>query len=274
MTTMLRLFGLQDVGRVDVGVEIEMEGTNLPRDLDHLGWDTKNDGSLRGESAEYVLAVPMKLVDAKTAVTDIYSKFANRNNRCRINPSDRCGVHIHINCQRDTIEQVMKFATLYLLLENLLVRWCGDDREGNLFCLRTCDAEALITVLLHDKRIGRLRGVLSDRYRYASINFTSLQKFGSVEFRALNTPDNAQRIIDWMDMLMRIKQYALNTESSSDLVMQCSARGVKNYVSEIFGEELTRKLICPDMEELVMDGVRSIQALAFTTFPFDGKDAF
>lgn len=42
------------------GIEIEVEGVNLPAVANNV-WTTTHDGSLRGESAEYVLKKPLDI---------------------------------------------------------------------------------------------------------------------------------------------------------------------------------------------------------------------
>src|SRR5690554_4898477 len=106
----------------DVGVEIEVEGSNLPRTGEH--WIVTQDGSLRGESCEYVLRQPLSLPETKEALAYLSRRYEETG--AEIADSPRCGVHIHVNCQELTIIQLYNFMTLYLILEDLLVRWCGE----------------------------------------------------------------------------------------------------------------------------------------------------
>lgn len=56
----------------DVGVEIEMEGYNIPhRDLMPYIWKREVDHSLRGESAEFVMRQPVKLKDLRGVLENL-----------------------------------------------------------------------------------------------------------------------------------------------------------------------------------------------------------
>lgn len=259
----IEFYPLNDVNDREVGIEVEMEGNNLH--FDGLSyWRITDDGSLRGESAEYVLKAPVKRQLAHARVDYLYRKLENISN---IQPSDRCGVHIHINCQHLTFEQTYNFIILYLIFEDLLVHWCGEDREGNLFCLRASDAEYLIMSLISDKRNGIIRATANpDMFRYASMNLSALRKYGSIEFRALRTPKDGQVIKDWIDMLLAVKDKALSVENPIDFVSNCSLKGGLEFTRDVFGVELTKKLMCPDIDDVIMNGVRRVQALAYTPF--------
>jgi len=84
--------------RGDVGVEIEVEGNNLPQyDLD--GWRVEHDGSLRGESAEYVFGRPRYVNEAKAFVDELCKTLEP----CDIQDSGRGGIHVHVNIRDLTI---------------------------------------------------------------------------------------------------------------------------------------------------------------------------
>jgi len=111
----------------EVGIEVELEGRHLNFEGD-LFWNVTNDGSLRGNSGEWVLRDPVSRKDIAKAVQSLIKMHEPTMNRpYEIDCSDRCGVHIHINCQQLTFIQTMCFLTLYLAFEDVLMRFCGAD---------------------------------------------------------------------------------------------------------------------------------------------------
>src|SRR3546814_17797876 len=91
-------------------------------------WNNERDGSLQGaETAEYVLKKPSSLKEVRTALDYIDLMYKAPNTQ--VDDTVRAGVHVHVNCQHLTMTQLYSFMTFYLILENVLVGWCGQDRK-------------------------------------------------------------------------------------------------------------------------------------------------
>ena len=243
----------------EIGIEIEMEGQNLKID-DILGWRAVHDGSLRGESIEYVLKTPK----SRNKV-DYYLKIlqeALKNSWSILLPSNRCGIHIHINCQKLTTQQVFNFIILYLIFEDVLVKFCGKEREGNTFCLRAKDAEALIDALIIAKKEGSLRRLQHDNYRYASINISSIGKYGSLEFRAMRSLENFNEINPWINILLCIKDKSLEFNQSKEIIEAFSMNGYNRFSRQIFGNYFNLIKV-ENMNDLIVEGARRVQDIAF-----------
>ncbi|MHA2066534.1 MAG: amidoligase family protein, partial [Candidatus Thorarchaeota archaeon] len=179
-----------------------------------------------------------------------------------INESQRAGVHVHVNVQPFTFKKTLTYAILYLILEELLVKWCGEDREGNLFCLRASDAEILIHGLTKSVARNSFRTVQDQRYRYASLNMTSLSKYGSLEFRAMRSTADFGAIRTWVEMLLKIKDQSLMFNEPRHIIEAASEDGGQLFVNTIMGE-YAELLQCPNMDDIVMDGIRRVQHLVF-----------
>jgi hypothetical protein len=253
------MFRLRKVGG-EVGIEIEIEGIRLPGHVAKY-WHVEGDGSLRGDGFEYV-SQPLPVDQVQTALVHLWETF--KANRSSLKPSDRCGVHIHLNMQTWTFQQTMTFICLYLVLEDLLVRWCGEDREGNLFCLRGKDAEYIYDILIQGQQRGTFRGLhgLNGDMRYSSINLNSLRKFGTLEFRALRTPKDYKTIQLWAEMLLKIREASKDFSIPPAVVEGVSMEGGQSFVDMVMGK-YAKELICPNMDVLMMNGVRRIQEIAY-----------
>lgn len=262
MTTILRQYGLRDVGKREVGIEIEVEGARLPTVEVPASWRAMGDGSLRGEGLEYVLTSPVLRKDVPQVLEDLMEVF--RLNKSKINDSDNCGVHIHINCQQMETNDVLKFACLYLLMEEILVSLCGQNRAGNLFCLRAKDAEGLVFKLCEAKRSMNLNGLQSDEVRYSSMNMASLSKFGTIEFRAMRTPQDFRNLTQWVNILLTVKDASQMFNEIRDMVESVSREGAQRFLEMVFGVKEAYAMLVPDAEDMLMRGVRLVQEIAYT----------
>ena len=250
-----------------IGIEIEMEGEVLPANFPKW-WSGVGDGSLRGVALEYVLKVPCERGKVLGRLEWLQDRLAKTAGTVLI-PSDRCGVHIHVNCQEMTSLQVINFAILYLIFEDVLVKWCGEQREGNLFCLRASDADRIIQGLIICRREDRLNHMQCDEYRYGAINLSAIAKYGSVEFRAMQTPKDFKHINTWAQMLLKVQDASLAYKEPHEIIEHVSMRGSDHLLRQVF-QEYTKALKCPEMDGLILEGVRRVQEIAYT--PIGKKD--
>lgn len=263
MSTIADFFGVSAVkdGR-EVGIEIEMEGEALPTSSPPTGWKAEADGSLRGNSCEMVFRRPEPRQEIRGRLSALSSYMKKIGTR--LAETDRCGVHIHVNVQEFSMQQTFNFILLYLLFEEVLVHYCGETREGNLFCLRAKDASHLIQQLRICKAKGRLDLIANDTFRYASINMAALSKYGSLEFRALKTPDDIMEIEDWANMMLALKDYSIKIGDAREIVEGFSMTGEKAFLRRVFGSALAKKLQCDGYEAMLRDGARRIQDICYT----------
>lgn len=245
----------------EIGIEIEAEGANLTNGRELIkNWKCVHDGSLRGESIEYVLKVPVKRGEVNKNLKELCTEL--KNNNAVVNDSDRCGVHVHINCQDLTVKQVLNFILLYYVFEDVLVKYCGDSREGNLFCLRTCDAEALLHAVYNCQKLQSFNHMHGDIFRYASCNISALFKYGTLEFRSLKTPKNFMEIEEWVELLLKVKDHSLKIVDSRDIVESFTGTGGGAFLEEVFGK-LSKVLKFDDTRFLLHEAVRRIQYICY-----------
>jgi hypothetical protein len=248
----------------EIGCEIEMEGRalQLPAAAMRGKWRQTEDGSLRGEGIEYVLPLPVSRATLARRLQQLKQNWDKYG--ASPQPSDRCGVHIHINCQSMTREEMFKFVTLYLVMEEILLAWCGPSRQGNLFCLSANDAPYLVQSLAADRHMGIIPRDDGDT-RYAALNTESLRKYGSLEFRAMQTPDDIMRILLWVDALLAIRDFSQTVEYHRELVEMGSRLGWESYAKRILGDALYQEF-CPNpnvVARRMLKGVRMAQIVAF-----------
>lgn len=249
----------------DYGVELEVEGDNLPTDIvPRKRWRMDEDGSLRGESYEYVMPVPLSLEETKAAIYDLRDYFDL--NDATIHNSVRAGTHVHVNVQDFTMKQMFTFITLFFLLEEPLVEYCGETRVGNLFTLRgTIDAEYVMFQLKEAIRTKDLHVLDSSLLRYCSLNVCSLFKYGSIEFRSMRGVQTFDDVYEWVEVLDELKKSSFLFNSPDSIVSNFSGEGEDNFIRKVLPTKHHLIEAIPNYRRKIRQGVRRIQMLAFAT---------
>lgn len=252
------------------GLEIEVEGRNLPNDLETIKWKRVNDGSLRGaESAEYVFAEPLGYEKLVQALDELQREFDR--NGSRIDDSIRTSVHLHVNVSDLTVKQLYQFLCLYYMFEETLTQFAGPARIGNVFCLQAADAEFIVEQLVDAARKDRYFPGMTENNRYAAANLVAVAKFGSLEFRALRGTVDKKLILDWVNLIVRLKDYAIQKANPPQLIEEMSILGPQQLAREVFGKYVDRLNI---NERLIRDGMRLAQEVAYSIEWLDNDPGF
>lgn len=246
----------------DVGVEIEVEGEYLPSSL-QVGryWHTTYDGSLADCGREYVMKQPQGIGFARCALK--YFGICCKQNKAVLHDSIRAGVHVHINVQDLTRKELFNFIILFVIFEEALVRYCGSNREGNLFCLRIRDAQYLLHLLVDVANTGHLHHFDDDEYRYGAMNVKAVVEHGSLEFRSMRSTENMKAIGDWADMLLHLREYAKKYKDPRDIVNQFSGIKAADFALKVFGSLAGHIVTQHDLQETCLRGVRHAQDIAY-----------
>lgn len=240
--TPYRYFGMKEQGGL-FGVEVEVEGLNLPRAIE--GFDVKDDGSLRGESAEYVFSSSKSFVETLRALNKLSKSFDNS----KLDMSFRTSVHVHVNVQNLNHNQLCKFLYLAFLFENPLVNFCGPSRVGNRFCLRVVDSFYKIGELeqIFEKGFQYIQD--QGRVKYSAINLHTIAKFGSVEFRSMRGTISYDVLSKWIKMLNALYIYSQQKEVTIKGIADSFCNDPITLGKEVFGEELFSLLEYKQMRE-------------------------
>jgi hypothetical protein len=167
-------------------------------------WNNWKDGSLRNYGMEYVLKKPLNYEEIPIAL-DEFKKFAKK---VPFLPDPvKCSDHVHLNFMNETGQTLGNFLTLYLLYENLLIRYCGPNRLSNMFCLPVKDAEdnldniLQILDLVKNKNRGIKNLVNEESCKYGSLNVASFIRYGSLEIRCFRGETDTDKLSNWIDIL-------------------------------------------------------------------------
>ena len=248
-----------DKKKGEIGVEIEAEFEHPCAAVVPSPWRVDLDGSLRGYAYEFVLKNPVSRGTINSALNKLEDCLSDH----KILHSIRAGIHIHLNVQDLTIKQVLNFMMCYYLLETALLRTCGENREGNLFCLRNSDAASTTLALERVIEGADFHIAHSNSYRYSALNFQSLFRYGSLEFRSLATEPDLANIRPWIDVLLTLKDASLKVQNPLDLVMDISGDGASYWAQKMLGKHFER-MDYPDMEKDIMKNLRMIQVALYS----------
>ena len=248
----------------EIGLEIEVEGRGLPQQ-EHLDeyWTVKRDGSLRGESAEYVLSQPV----ARRTLPDALNYLDRKMTELGTVPdmSYRTSVHVHVNQQGVRFRDLITEMVLYYIFEESLVGYCGPERVGNKFCLRARDAENIIQRLHDAVSQNNFGAIMDENIKYAAMNINALGRFNSLEFRAMRGTLDHTTILTWVRTLMCLKDAAISGRFASpvDVISSLSAMGTKEFTQSIFGPMSDIVFADKDFHDHMYYGTRLVQELAY-----------
>lgn len=246
-----------------VGIEIEME-MEVPLKVSGgfpTLWNIENDSSLKVNGIELVSKKPIEIASVESCIKVLRTHLSHTKQLIR--PSIRAGVHIHLNVQQFTTRQLYILMACYYLMETPLTKFCGDGREDNLFCLTMKDTPYISTKLEKSLQNGSLDYLQTDDLRYSALNFQSLFKFGSVEFRALATDTKLERISPWVSLLSRLMEYSLLVDDPWEELLSTSGMGGREWLKGVFGEELFKLIDYEGIDIDVQEDAQNVQHLIY-----------
>lgn len=251
----------------DVGIEIEVEGRNLPASANLVEpWCRKEDHSLRGqENAEYVIRAPIPFDNVSGDLDRLWGIF--KECKTKFDESNRTSVHVHLNVQSWHLNRLTTFLGMYYCLEEILTEWCGEHRVGNLFCLRAKDAPAIIQYIrAFIRNDGHV--VLQENLHYSGLNLHALRKFGSLEIRTLRGVSNPDVIKDWIEILRRLYELSKDYPDPRMFVDQFSAIGPLQLFDELLGGQASKvrsviSMTDEDVRESMYEGIRLAQDVCY-----------
>lgn len=245
----------KDASEAFLGLEFENESPIAMEINDDKHWKYVPENSLRGFGFESVLKKPLEKHDAFEAVRGLFSKqrlyfigsgtIGAKETKLPFSNSIRTSVHVHFDATKLTFLQLFNFVCVYWMLEPLLQYYCGKHRQGNLFCLRLRDSLILKHALTKELKQGSVlnSSIYEDSYRYSSVNFNSISKFGSIEFRMMRGVNHEDDAITWVEMLDAIRRYAIKFENPLQLRdAYLQEHDAKTFAKDVLGKELWSNL--------------------------------
>lgn len=191
------------------GIEVELEGRGVGARMPE-GWVPHNEGSLRNGGVEFVLPRPLDFGPALDAALGSLNDTLTKEGVRLDYESYRTSTHIHVNMVDETVETVLRFITLYTVIDPFLLSVVGRYRDGNVFCMNMSDTGEIhvgIEQFIKAAKSGNAAGVVV-RGKYSSLNMSALWRFGSLECRVFPMSVDPVQIKQWLNWLQRILDFA------------------------------------------------------------------
>jgi len=261
--------------KIYVGLEVEVEGLSREFDFSSTCWRVKPDGSLRNEGAEFV-SYPIRGKNLIYAVL-MLNEFLNGSfpNHAF---SERTSVHVHLNIRNLTFEEVIKLIIIYTIVEPLMfsyVKKVSVDRYNNIFCIPIKDF--FEPTIIYKKSLEQLLtsfdiNLPRNWSKYSGMNLIPIRDYGSVEFRQLGGTSNPTTIINWVSLILKLKQAAMKIPFSElkDLVLDLNTRShYRHFLDSVF-ENYVYLFELEEIQSFLEKGV-SLNKLLFIKEPYFEK---
>lgn len=231
-----------------VGFEAELENFPLPHGkvnklLSYFNW--KEDGSLRGNYAyELYFPRPLRGYELEKAINVLYDSIAYGE----LDTPDlthRMSTQVHIDVRDLTARELMKMVIIFTILENVLFHFTGYARKDNAYCTPVSESASMrydIGAVFEGTPsehtiFDRTMNMCDHFCKYSSINLHSVIQRGSVEFRQMPGEINKNKIVNWICVLQKIKQYAKTSdEDFLEIPRNISSMGPSSFVKKVLGE--------------------------------------
>lgn len=273
------------------GLEVEVEGIPLDETaiLGQTDWTIVSDGSLRNGGFEYV-SRPLTRRDATSAIRWLYDKLS----RYPIRPTIRTSTHVHTNMLMRTFRDVQTVLTFFSLIEPLLFKLCGVDREENIYCIpwyRSPDQPRHIKRMLdfeeNAKQKDKTRPNLSAHYlvanacKYSSVYLEPLRRFGTLEFRMAPLFRTEQKMQEWVSIIEAVVYGTMRKFYRADEVLRYEKKhGVEALFTRVMGPGLygvLQRACMPMSVDAVVDAAGSLdvaQACVPSLYTYKAKDSW
>lgn len=192
------------------------------------------DGSLRGSAYEFI-SNPMQSRHALPALQDFLT-WAQFNEE---NYSDRCSVHVHVNCTDMEMEQISNVALLYTVAEEIMFEFVGRHRESNIYCIPWSHCRAHYDLIQYF--LSRPAEQLKRWNKYTALNLIPLSSYGTVEFRQMHGTADFGKLQQWINMIGAIFAMAKSVELK-DLIAEIKSLNTTSQYEGFFQRMLGGQL--------------------------------
>lgn len=244
-----------------LGVEVEVEGVRLKPGTKDVYWNITTDGSLRDGGREFVFKEPMFGQDVVSAIDNLLALIKTTGGKA----SSRTSIHVHLDVRDIPEEALYNLFLLYLVFERAIFNFAGPSRINSHFCVpffkATNGFQGWSIPFSMQKDLHAF--VESVANKYYALNFAALHKFGSIEFRHSEMRLDKEYMLDWLNVILSLKKYALKLDPKLSLPEYISNTGPEEFFFEVFGKELGEKLLYPDAGLDLFEGIRIAQMAVF-----------
>lgn len=267
-----------------VGIEVEVERGREPLNSGWSSlWQAKDDNSLRNNGIEFV-SLPLRGLQIGAALNALMDSM-----RPTVEFSHRTSIHVHMDVRSLTPEEIAKIMLVYLTVEPQLYSYVGEERERNIFCLPWYEIPAVEAVFDRIKSFAAIPGerpigVQTNDERYSGLNLAPMTTFGTMEFRHLGGTRDIPRIMEWINLILSIRKYALAAPMSyliEEIIGLNTNSQYRGFAQKMFGDMFYQAFTnLATLDERLAMGVISVKRALFSNKflnqlkgQFEGSDA-
>lgn len=236
------------------GVEVEVENCTDPiLGSDRGMWHVTDDGSLRNGGIEFV-SQPWSWDLLKTQLPVLYRVIDKYN----LESSVRTGIHVHVNCLDLELANVGGILATYCLLEPVLFRLCGEDREECIYCVPWYRADDEVDIAA--EVISGNYSVARNSCKYSSLYMAPLCGFGTLEFRHAPTYKTEAELRLWLTIVRQLVLYGRTRTAEQVLEEFHDSETAEDFLRTVVGAWTPRVLSRCEMS--VDDIIDKVDAVA------------
>lgn len=245
-----------------IGIEFEIEGFKAGgiNYTDFPLLEFKSDGSLRDSGIE-IVTLPVLGEDIVLALLELKEvlKLSATTPYC----SARCGLHVHVDMRDCTTEQLLKVLCVYSITEALLLKYCGEHREDNPYCIPLTDCLSENTVYKHlfYSKKDYFQNGLQGTKKYTALNILPLNALGTIEFRLHKGTLDTDEVLQWVNMLLNLVNYSVTTEKDVQQITDSVCADAVQLLKDVFKEVGIPSIsaIKPEVFRSMVRGARQFQ---------------
>lgn len=231
-----------------VGIELELEGV---RDMTQMeGWEWVSDGSLRNSGMELVLSEPK----AGAALDRAYRSLDYFLGNHAFTVSHRTSTHVHLDVRNLEVKTVGILMAVFVALEPVMLRMSDSSRSNNTFCKSIHNSVSLAATSMLLRGSLSDSGAFSNDNKYATVNLSSVMRFGSVEIRCREALVKEGEVEQWVNFLQACKDYARKWDSvaefKDEFLDRLACTSDAGFVEYIVGEKLAKEVL-PEGSDVV-----------------------
>ncbi len=230
-----------------VGVEVEC----LIPHIDALDtpsfWTSTNDGSINSEEGYDGIEMVSYPASGDLLLESIDNLMSWSNDIGAI-VNRSCGLHVHFNSLDLTARQVAHVGIVYRYFEEILKGMMPNSRQSSNWCkdfpipkkqLRHITEESELIEMYYDYMDSQPSADKYNDARYCGLNIHSRYYHGSLEFRLHSGTINKTKILNWIQILNRIIDMAIDLERyTGDEYDKWIGKSPLTNMSSTFGVEL------------------------------------
>lgn len=166
-----------------------------------------------------------------------------------------------------TIENIKTFLLYYMVFEKALYNYSG-KRWKNIFCV------PLNSWFFHLRQLHSF-AYLKDWNKYSGLNLETLFRHGTIEFRQMTGNTNALYINTWVNMIVNLKKYVMNTtyeKAVQEVLEMNSSSSYWDKVFDIFKTDATALMydnFQKDMESCISHAKLNISEIVYLSDMFE-----